>query len=102
MGDAMLLRRASDIRGSEITDERLYLSRREFAKTLSAAVLGPLAGAAAAALSSQHAFAQAPLTNASRSALSTTEPPTPFEYVTGYNNFYEFGFDKEDPSRYAG
>lgn len=98
----MLLRRASNIRSSEITDERTYLSRREFAKTLSGAVLGPLAGAAAAALSSHPALAQAPLTDTVRSPLSTSEPTTPFEYVTGYNNFYEFGFDKEDPSRHAG
>jgi sulfoxide reductase catalytic subunit YedY len=35
------------------------------------------------------------------SALSTTEPPTPFADTTTYNNFYEFGTDKGDPSRNA-
>ena len=26
---------------------------------------------------------------------------TPFEYVSGYNNFYEFGTDKKDPAKHA-
>jgi sulfoxide reductase catalytic subunit YedY len=33
---------------------------------------------------------------------STDAPPTPFKYVTTYNNFYEFGTDKSDPSKHAG
>ena len=32
---------------------------------------------------------------------STTEPQTPFNRATTYNNFYEFGTDKSDPSRNA-
>jgi methionine sulfoxide reductase catalytic subunit len=30
------------------------------------------------------------------------DKPTPYKDVTGYNNFYEFGTEKEDPARYAG
>jgi len=30
-----------------------------------------------------------------------TEPLTPYKHVTSYNNFYEFGTDKEDPSELA-
>lgn len=26
---------------------------------------------------------------------------TPYEHVTSYNNFYEFGYDKADPAKYA-
>jgi sulfoxide reductase catalytic subunit YedY len=37
-----------------------------------------------------------------QAALSTTEPQTAFRDVTTYNNFYEFGVDKEDPARNAG
>jgi methionine sulfoxide reductase catalytic subunit len=29
------------------------------------------------------------------------EPQTPFQAVTTYNNFYEFGLDKDEPARYA-
>src|SRR5690606_14676736 len=32
----------------------------------------------------------------------TDETPTPYEAVTTYNNFYEFGYDKADPSRRSG
>ncbi len=31
----------------------------------------------------------------------TDEPRTSFEAITTYNNFYEFGWDKEDPARFA-
>jgi sulfoxide reductase catalytic subunit YedY len=31
----------------------------------------------------------------------TAEPATPFQAVTTYNNFYEFGLDKDEPARYA-
>jgi len=33
--------------------------------------------------------------------LSTTEKPTPYQVVTTYNNFYEFGTAKSDPSENA-
>jgi sulfoxide reductase catalytic subunit YedY len=33
---------------------------------------------------------------------ATDEKPTPYADVTTYNNFYEFGTDKSDPSRNAG
>jgi sulfoxide reductase catalytic subunit YedY len=32
---------------------------------------------------------------------STTEKPTPWKDVTTYNNFYEFGLDKDEPHRKA-
>jgi len=41
------------------------------------------------------------LGDVTKSALSTDEPPNSFEDITTYNNFYEFGFDKSDPARFA-
>src|SRR3970040_58850 len=35
------------------------------------------------------------------SSLSTTEKLNSHEDITGYNNFYEFGTDKDDPQRNA-
>jgi sulfoxide reductase catalytic subunit YedY len=32
---------------------------------------------------------------------STTEKANTFEEITGYNNYYEFGTNKDDPARYA-
>jgi sulfoxide reductase catalytic subunit YedY len=97
----MLIRPASDIRSSEITSEALYRNRREFLRTAAAAAVGTAATSLLPALAGDVA-AQSPLSGLAKSSFSTTEPQTPFEDVTGYNNFYEFGTDKEDPARYAG
>jgi sulfoxide reductase catalytic subunit YedY len=99
----MLVRRAPDIPTSEITDETLYVNRRSFLR----AIGGPVAGAAAASLFPapdlvSAAAAQTPLKSVRKSQYVVDEALTPIEAVTGYNNFYEFGIDKEDPARYAG
>ena len=36
------------------------------------------------------------------SSFDTTEELTPFKDIASYNNFYEFGVDKDDPAQYAG
>ena len=89
----MLIRipNASDVRPSEITDRSTYLGRREF-------MLGAAAFGAAAAL--PFGAIAAPL-SAMKSPLSTDEAPTPLKDVTTYNNFYEFGTGKDDPSKNA-
>jgi sulfoxide reductase catalytic subunit YedY len=89
----MLIRHPSDIAPSEITPRGVYLRRREI-----------LAGAAAlgigAMLPATRAGA-APL-QAAKSPLSTTdEAQTPLKDITSYNNFYEFGTDKDDPAKNA-
>jgi methionine sulfoxide reductase catalytic subunit len=99
----MLIKTAADIRSSEITDERHYLNRRTFLRGASAA----LAGAAALSLAPGSpgvgdALAQTPIPNLKKGPFNTDEPPNKIDEITGYNNFYEFGLDKEDPARYAG
>jgi len=97
----MIIRKAADIRPSEITPEAVYLNRRQFMRAAAWASAGaalairgfPLAEASAA---------QGALTGFGKSALSTNEKQNSLEEITGYNNFYEFGMNKEDPSRYAG
>ena len=94
-------------RPSEITPPAVYERRRELLKALA----GGAAGIAAASWASRDAFAQtarpgklAPLAGA-RSTVAggvTMERATPYQDVTTYNNFYEFGTDKADPSRSAG
>ena len=92
----MLIRRPSDIQPSEITPRDRYLQRRQFIAGASALGLGT----AIAALGGRPAKA-APL-QASKSPLSTTEEPlTPLKDITSYNNYYEFGTDKNDPVRNA-
>jgi len=93
----MLIKQAPDIRPSEITDESLYLRRREF---LQAAAVPVLAAAAAGLAPVALAAAQDdPLPNVRKGAITLNEPWTPYEDVTTYNNFYEFGTDKADPAR---
>jgi len=88
----------SDLRESEVTPEVLYLRRRDFLR------LGA-AGALAAALPAAAAPSgpSGPVLATSKSEnLAGSEKPTPWDAVTTYNNFYEFGTSKEDPARYAG
>jgi sulfoxide reductase catalytic subunit YedY len=95
----MLIKRAPRFTSSEITDEKLYLDRRRLMIGAAALALAPLApgrGETAPA-----AAAPAPLKAARNAALSLSEPPTTFEAASTYNNFYEFGVQKEDPARLA-
>jgi sulfoxide reductase catalytic subunit YedY len=95
----MLIKRAPDLRWSDVTDERLYLRRRDFLKT---AAVPAVAAAAGLVVSPGRAEAQAVLPNVKKSAYVLNEAWTPWEDVTTYNNFYEFGVDKDDPARNAG
>jgi methionine sulfoxide reductase catalytic subunit len=102
----MLIRRGVEIPSSDITDERLYLNRREFIRLAgSAAALAaaaPLAGSSLFGGSVALAAGQTPLANFKPKVVSTDERLNTFEQITSYNNFYEFGMGKDDPQRYAG
>ena len=94
----MLIRRPSDIPSSEITPESLYLRRREFIARLGGA------GAALAGLSLLGAAGcrddDAGTAYAAGGEVATEaqeDKLTPYEDVTSYNNYYEFGTDKSDP-----
>jgi sulfoxide reductase catalytic subunit YedY len=91
----MLIKRGPDVRWSEVTDQRLYLSRRSFMAGAAALALAPASCRAAAPA------AGAPLKAAPNPAFRTDDPPTKFESATTYNNFYEFGTDKGDPAANA-
>jgi methionine sulfoxide reductase catalytic subunit len=90
------------IPSSEITPEELYLRRREFigrtARALGAAVVAPgvLLGACnepgGESGGGQGEVGGEP---------ARPDELTPYDVVTTYNNFYEFGPGKEDPSRLA-
>src|SRR5688500_6662459 len=94
----MLIKKGGGIPYSEVTPKALYLRRREFIQAASGVAM-----AAAAALTPplvgcvQAQGSGAKLPNVRKSSFSTTEKPNPYEDVTSYNNFYEFGPEKEDP-----
>lgn len=91
-------RNSAKIAPSDITPYERYLSRRTL-------LAGGLVLAATQAIGgcSRRAFGQsaADLTYVRNAALSVTEPPTPYKDITTYNNYYEFGTDKSDPSENA-
>ena len=104
----MLIRKAPDLRFSDITPKALYLRRREFLQTAAGAALGAAAVAMAppfaakAGAQGQTSAHGAKLANVKKSPLSTTgEDITSFDDITSYNNFYEYGPYKEDPKANA-
>ena len=93
----MLIKKAEDLRYSDITPKSVYLDRRKFLAGIPAAFLG-----ARELLSpSRRAMATTPLTNLKKGAFSVDEKKNTFEDVSTYNNFYEFGTDKAQPAKNA-
>jgi len=78
----MAYRWKNTLKDSDVTSEQIYLDRRQ--------ILAGAVGLAATGLMG-------------RSAQASTEAlePNSWEDITQYNNFYEFGWDKSDPARYA-
>jgi len=97
----MLIKRPASVPPSEITARGVYQHRREFMRT--GVVLGAAAGLAVAGIGFPRvARAGAKLSDVRHSALSTTgEELTPLKDATTYNNYYEFGTGKDDPSENA-
>src|SRR5579863_3011617 len=76
---------------SRVTPKNIYLNRRRF-----------LTGAAALAALSPGALASNKLEGVVKSAFNAGgEKVTPYNFVTGYNNFYEFGTGKDEPAKHA-
>ncbi|KAA6456907.1 protein-methionine-sulfoxide reductase catalytic subunit MsrP [Acidobacteria bacterium AB60] len=104
----MLIRKPSEIPSSLITPRTQYLNRRRFLR-------GALSGAAVAGAAALGVDRAAELISPRTAALAGTKLPTvksplsttgeeltPYQDITTYNNFYEFGVPKGDPSRNAG
>ncbi|HYM34899.1 MAG TPA: protein-methionine-sulfoxide reductase catalytic subunit MsrP, partial [Steroidobacteraceae bacterium] len=96
----MLIRRphpqdCARIAPSEITPHSVYLNRRELLRgAMAAGLIGtawPHIGNAGETLQFKR-----------NDAFSTKETPTTKENATTYNNFYEFGTDKQSPSENSG
>jgi len=84
---------------SEITPREVYEGRRQFIARIAATAA---VGSGIWEMANREAFAQGTKLAAVRNAaLSTQEAQTSFKDATSYNNFYEFGLDKDDPARNA-
>ena len=87
----------------EVTPRHIYLNRRKFlaGSIVSGAALVASQPFWEAIAPSAAAAPGAKLTGVVKSPLSTDEKITPYDDVTNYNNFYEFGTDKEQPAQLA-
>lgn len=100
----MLIRKASDVRASEITDQRTYLNRRLFIR--GAALAGSVAatGLIYRKLNSPSPVVEerpkidglvsSPSDEAIARGFKVADAPTTFADITNYNNFYEFSTEK--------
>ncbi len=86
----MAYRPSQIIPSSQITPKAVFLNRRT--------LLAGAAGSIAAGLLPIPAIAAL---ETKPSQFSTDEEATPLKYISGYNNFYEFGVDKSDPAANA-
>ena len=93
----MSLRSVLAIPESSVTDETVYRRRRQLLGAMAAAPLLPLAGCADAEPPPPSSVRVTPAQ--AGAGFTTDEPLTRYEDITGYNNFYEFGTGKSDPSR---
>jgi len=90
----MVYRPARKIPSSEITPKAVYLNRRNL-------MAGAAGSVAIGALGLSSRPAQAML-EAKPTKYGADLKPTDKEYITHYNNYYEFGVSKDDPAANAG
>ena len=86
--------------GSEITPPQAYLQRRDLLRMAAASSLLSTGGAAFAQAKADAVKPMAAAKSAVPGAI-TMEPLTPQKDATTYNNYYEFGLDKDEPARNA-
>jgi methionine sulfoxide reductase catalytic subunit len=99
----MLIKKAEDIRSSEITPKSLYMNRRKFLAGAAMAGAATVTGLRLREILSPHtrALAGNKIDGIKKSSLSTTETITPYKDVTNYNNYYEFSTEKDGPAKLA-
>ena len=99
----MLIKKAEDIRSSEITPKNLYLNRRKFLAGAAVAGAAAATGLGLCEMVSPRTtvLAANKIDGIQKSPFSTTETITPYKDVTTYNNYYEFSTDKDGPAKLA-
>ncbi len=103
----MLFRKGSEIRSSEITPEDVFQKhsqdRRRFLATAATLGAGALAATRLPSILNPKTtvFADTQKLDTVASKYTLPDVQTPFAKATTFNNFYEFGTDKGDPSKNA-
>ncbi len=73
-----------DLRWSDVTPKEMFLNRRQIMSGAAALLASPVLARRAMA-----------------AGYSTEEEPNTLEDISSYNNYYEFGYGKEEPAQYA-
>ena len=104
----MLIKKPDDIKSSEITDRRVYLSRRSFMRGAALAASTVATGLLYRRLLAPDVQVVNPPGRPDPVSQSGTkswglpgEDATPLKDIASFNNFYEFGTDKYSPARRA-
>ena len=99
----MLLQGKRDLTYADVTPKEIYFNRRKFLKAMGFVGAAAVAGRSLLDIASsrQIVLAAGKFPNLIKSPFSTTEKENTFEEVTHYNNFYEFGIDKDQPAKNA-
>jgi len=96
--------KASEVKSSEITSKAFYLDRRCFLMTAAVAGAGAAFGTIAPPVFAAQGNPKVKLSGVQKSKWTQEalgEELTDYGPITKYNNFYEFGTDKTDPSEYS-
>src|SRR5579859_5281011 len=98
----MLLRKSMRLTSADVTPKSVYLDRRKFLRGIGLASVAAVAGKSLFELviPQQSVLAGTKLTTI-KGPFSTDEKINSFNDVTHYNNFYEFGVDKDQPAKNA-
>src|SRR5258708_20604443 len=98
----MLIRRSPDLTYADVTPQAVYLNRRKFLGGLGIATAAALAGRGLIDLvSPSRAVSANTKLNTIKGPFSTDEKINSYNDVSHYNNFYEFGVDKDQPAKNA-
>jgi methionine sulfoxide reductase catalytic subunit len=98
----MPFRKTPELTHKDVTPKEIYFNRRKFLAAMGIAGAAAVAGREIWSLASPGESVHATTKlNFVPGPFSTTEKVTPYNDVTHYNNFYEFGTDKSDPAKNA-
>ncbi len=104
----MLIKSAQALTENDVTPEAIYLARRDFmrgALTIGAGLSAAVSTGALAAPSQTTdtdlpgpGWIKQKIAGATADTQNLKEMLTPYEHVSSFNNFYEFGYEKSDPA----
>ena len=98
----MLLKLRPEIPSSAITDKKVYLGRREFIQAAALTTVGAAAGTLGIGQAEAQPWPRVKIPGPIQSSgWGKGEKVNEYQDITTYNNFYEFGTEKDEPAMNA-